>query len=96
MSAEGPMREAETAASGSTVAAGMDQIGRALHDLCQPLTTLQCRLEIAGMTGTDEAYREAVDMGLAECERLMQSVDSMREIVRSVRSAESLHGRPGA
>jgi hypothetical protein len=89
------MRETERNANGTTVAAGMDQIGRALHDLCQPLTTLQCRLEIAGMTGTNEAYREAVDMGLAECVRLMQSVDSMREIVRSVRTAEASQSRPG-
>ncbi len=86
------MREADT--GGSSVSTGMDQIGRALHDLCQPLTTLQCRLEIAGMTGTDEAYREAVDMGLAECVRLMQSVDSMREIVRSVSLAEGLQSGP--
>jgi hypothetical protein len=84
------MREMEGQLEGRMVSAGMEQIGRALHDLCQPLTTLQCRLEIAGMTGTNEAYREAVDLGLAECVRLMESVDSMREIVRAIRASEAL------
>jgi len=68
----------------------MKQIGRALHDLCQPLTTLQCRLEIAELTGTDQACREAVERGLADCTRLAEAVASMREIVRAaVRQAES-------
>jgi signal transduction histidine kinase len=62
---------------------GLKQVGIALHDLCQPLTTLQCRLEMAGIVGTPEAYREAVDMGLAECARLVDAVGSMREIVRA-------------
>jgi len=62
----------------------MRQLGMALHELCQPLTTLQCRLEMAKMTGTIKGYREAVETGLAECERLCQAVTSMREIVRAV------------
>jgi hypothetical protein len=64
----------------------MERMGKALHDLCQPLTTLQCRLELAGVVGTAEAYREAVRLGLVECERLAESVSSMREIVRAARS----------
>lgn len=62
---------------------GMKKISKAVHDLCQPLTTLQCRLELAGLAGTPEAYREAVDMGLVECARLIDAVGSMREIVRA-------------
>ena len=61
----------------------MKQMGTALHDLCQPLTTLQCRLEIAGLSGTQDAYREAVHLGLVECARLVEAVGTMREIVRS-------------
>jgi hypothetical protein len=64
----------------------MERISRALHDLCQPLTTLQCRLELAGVVGTDAAYREAVRLGVVECERLVESVGSMREIVRAART----------
>jgi len=58
-------------------------IDEALHDLNQPLTTLQCRLELAGLLNTPEAYKEAVDIGLLECARLMTVVRSMREILRA-------------
>jgi hypothetical protein len=67
----------------------MDQISQALHDLCQPLTTLQCRLEIAQLGGTDEDYREAVQLGLVECDRLIEGVGVMRKIVRESRSGEA-------
>jgi signal transduction histidine kinase len=67
----------------------VSQMGKVLHDLCQPLTTLQCRLEMATLAGTDQDYREAVDLGLAECARLAEAVGSMREIVRAaVQDAE--------
>ncbi len=59
------------------------QLNQALHDLCQPMTTLQCRLEMAGVVGTNEAYREAVEQGLTECSRLIESVDAMRGMVRA-------------
>jgi signal transduction histidine kinase len=59
------------------------RISKALHDLCQPLTTLQCRLEMAKMQGNAEVYREAVELGLADCLRLSAAVGSMRAIVRA-------------
>jgi hypothetical protein len=59
----------------------VEQMSKALHDLCQPLTVLQCRLEIGGLAGTPESYREAVSLGLVECARLMDAVESMRDIV---------------
>ena len=71
---------------------GMDQMDQVLHDLCQPLTTLRCRLELAGLIGTVEAYREAVESGLAECVRLVEAVESMREIVGASRQAEAVAG----
>jgi hypothetical protein len=61
----------------------MARIGMALHDLCQPLTTLQCRLEMAQFVDTPEAYREAVVAGLLECERLAGSVGLMRQALRA-------------
>jgi hypothetical protein len=67
-------------------AAGMDKISQALHDLCQPLTTLQCRLEIAQLSGNDEDYRDAVTLGLVECDRLIEGVGVMRDIVRLARA----------
>ena len=59
------------------------RLSKALHDLCQPLTTLQCRLELAGVLNTEAAYREAVKHGLTECARLADAVDSMRGLVRA-------------
>ena len=59
----------------------MEQIAGVLHDLCQPLTTLRGRLELAGLIGTAEAYREAVELGLVACVRLVEAVELMREIV---------------
>jgi signal transduction histidine kinase len=59
----------------------MDEIAEVLHDLCQPLTTLRGRLELAQLIGTVEAYREAVELGLLSCVRLVDAVELMREIV---------------
>lgn len=61
----------------------LQRLNKALHDLCQPLTTLQCRLELAGIIGTEAAYREAVELGLDECLRLLNAVESMRSMVRA-------------
>jgi hypothetical protein len=70
----------------NSVAGGIDKMSQALHDLCQPLTTLQCRLEIAQLSRAPEDYRDAVGFGLAECDRLIEAVGVMREIVRTARS----------
>jgi signal transduction histidine kinase len=59
------------------------QISAAVHDLCQPLTTLQCRLELATLTCTPESYREAVEDGLLECRRMVDAVELIREILRA-------------
>ncbi len=58
------------------------RLASALHDLCQPLTALQCRLEIGALTATPTGYAEAVREGLKECERLMSRVKAMQEMVR--------------
>jgi hypothetical protein len=57
-------------------------IADALHDLCQPLTALHCRLEIGELNGTPDGYHEAVTEGLRECSRLLRGVGQMRELVR--------------
>jgi hypothetical protein len=67
-----------------------ERIAKALHDLCQPLTTLHCRLELAGLNGTVEGYREAVQLGLAECARMVEAVGSLREIVQAAREDEAV------
>ena len=56
-------------------------INEALHDLCQPVTALQCRLFLASLAAPDasrasmdEALREA----LTQCERVMERVRQMQ------------------
>jgi signal transduction histidine kinase len=53
----------------------------ALHDLCQPLTVLQCKLELGLLQGGEEAIHSAVVDGLRECRRLNAVVKTMRELV---------------
>ncbi len=67
----------------------------AIHALCQPLTTLQCRLEMATLVATLEAYREAAESGLAECRRMVEIVESMREVLRAA-TQESAETEPEA
>ena len=57
-------------------------IEQALHDLCQPLTVLQCKLEMSLLTGGEEAATAAVRDGLHECKRLNAAVMMMRDAVR--------------
>ena len=56
-----------------------------LHELCQPLTTLRCRLELAKMLSEDEgpeateALQEAVDEGLQDIHRIFVAVEKLRQ-----------------
>jgi signal transduction histidine kinase len=59
------------------------RIEQALHDLCQPLTVLQCKLELGLLSGKEEAIQAAVRDGLHECRRLNATVQAMRNLVRS-------------
>jgi len=53
-------------------------LNRELHNLCQPLTSLQCQLELGQMCGDQAALREAVDGGLLETARMFHRIDEMR------------------
>ncbi len=57
----------------------LNQLHADLHELCQPLTALQCRLEIGRMMGNEEALLEAVDGGLEETLRMFAVIDRMRQ-----------------
>ena len=59
------MREAGRACEQRSCVYEMRQMSRLLHDLCQPLTTLQCRLELATLTGTDQGYRRGGGSGVS-------------------------------
>jgi C4-dicarboxylate-specific signal transduction histidine kinase len=57
----------------------LEQMHAELHDLCQPLTALQCRLEIGKMLGHDGALQEAVDGGLEETRRMFEVIARIRQ-----------------
>jgi signal transduction histidine kinase len=58
-----------------------------LHDLCQPLTTLQGRLELAQLLGDAQSLKEAVASGVVEAQRICSAVERMRERMLRVSSA---------
>ncbi len=74
-----------TAKRSSDVVAKMDHV---LHEMCQPLTVLRCRLELGMLRDEPEAMREAVRAGLDECLRLNGAVASMRDVVRQAMSIQ--------
>ena len=61
----------------------LQQMNIILHDLCQPLTTLQCRLEMAQIVDTCEDYREAVHTCASECTRLADHVHALRDLLQT-------------
>jgi hypothetical protein len=57
----------------------LEQSHAELHDLCQPLTALQCRLEVGRMQGHARALEEAVDGALEETRRMFKVITLMRQ-----------------
>lgn len=55
------------------------ELERELHDLCQPLTALQCRLELGKVIGGEAALLEAADGALEDSARVFAGVARMRE-----------------
>lgn len=55
------------------------EMERELHDLCQPVTSLQCRLELGKMCGGEEALQEVTDGALEDAVRIFEAVAKLRE-----------------
>jgi hypothetical protein len=82
-----------TLTSGTVREVGTDlaaEIVSGLHDLCQPLSTLQCRLEIGLMDATGLEMREAIVDSLLVCAQLNQRVRAMQERVRRAGTASGV------
>lgn len=56
-----------------------NDLDRELHDLCQPLTTASCHLELGQMMGDPESMKSAVDGALIECRRTFETIAHMRQ-----------------
>jgi hypothetical protein len=57
----------------------VQEMSELLHDLCQPLTALQCRLEIARMQNEPHLLLEMVEDSLIETRRMVVAIAAMRE-----------------
>ena len=57
----------------------LEQRHAELHELCQPLTALQCRLEIGRMQNHEGALVEAVDASLKETRRMFEVIARIRQ-----------------
>jgi hypothetical protein len=69
------------------------ELDKELHDLCQPLTVLQCRLEYGVMCGDAEALKEAVEGGLLETVRMFERIGLMREHLLTMERASAAGGQ---
>jgi hypothetical protein len=58
-----------------------------LRNLCQPLTALQCRLEMARLVGGREALQSAVDDSLEQTGRMFEAVAQLRKCLLTQESA---------
>ncbi|MGA8940283.1 MAG: hypothetical protein WB439_14065 [Acidobacteriaceae bacterium] len=68
----------------------LEQSHSELHDLCQPLTALQCCLEMSRMPGHDEALEVAIDESLRQTQRIFAIVARMRQrLLRIEQETES-------
>ena len=60
-----------------------------LHDLCQPLTALQCRLEIGRMLGQTASLEETLSGALEETRRMFEVIARMRQRLVGIEAAGS-------
>lgn len=60
-----------------------------LHAFAQPLATIQCRLEVALMSGAEADLREAVSGGLADMKTVSESLQRIRSISWAMSSVEA-------
>lgn len=79
--------------TGERLAEMNEGVGVVLHDMCQPLTVLRCKLELGLLFGEPAAMREALEDSLEACVRLTGTVDRMRHLVE--RANDSGRGQGG-
>ena len=58
-------------------------VEKELHDLAQPLSSLQCRLEIGLLSAVDAATRETLQESMAEVKRVIAAFSRVREVAAS-------------
>ena len=61
----------------------LSALNKELHDMAQPLTSLQCRLELGKLLGDAASVAEAVDGALLELDRVNRSFSRIRAVLAS-------------
>jgi hypothetical protein len=64
----------------------LQEFGKGLHDLCQPITTLHCRLYLGSTEEQPEALLEAFRECLLECEQVILSINQLQRRLGDLRS----------
>lgn len=59
-----------------------------MHDIAQPLASLQCRLEIGKLMGDGTSLAEAVEGGLEDVFRLIAAFSRMRDVLNSCKEGQ--------
>ncbi len=73
----------------------MAEFGEHLHGICQPLTALQCRLEICEMNRQPDEIHTAIAEALRECHRLSERVRAMQTAWRDAMTETQSKGKQG-
>lgn len=66
---------------GTVAASAASRLDGELHALSQPLSSLQCRLEIGLLYGDEASAREALEEGLRELVRVNAGVARIRGVL---------------
>ena len=69
----------------------MSRLHRGLHDMAQPLASLQCRLELGKMSGDGESLAETVEGALEDVARICAIFSHLRD---ALELADRDHGQP--
>lgn len=64
-------------------------VEKELHDLAQPLSSLQCRLEIGLLSAVDTATRETLGESMSELKRVLAAFSRVREVAATVSQSRS-------
>ena len=65
------------------------EVRAGLHELCQPLATLQCLLELGAMDATMAESQACITDALGECARMNACVVTLREAVLRAMAASA-------